>query len=124
MKLWTTLLGMSREPHPQVAQMAGDIIGYISNQLDNVGREIEGRALAQGACGAGAGGSASLPPSPNLRAAAARSARGTTRARCRTRRTTSGAGAAGCPVPSPRTPWQAASATPPRPHLVNNPRSQ
>ncbi|CAH0719697.1 unnamed protein product, partial [Brenthis ino] len=61
MKLWGTLCAMAREPHPQLAQMASDIIAYVSNQVDSVG---------VGAGGGGreaAGGSASLPPSPNTR---------------------------------------------------------
>lgn len=33
MKLWGTLCAMAREPHPQLAQMAADIIAYVSNQV-------------------------------------------------------------------------------------------
>lgn len=33
MKLWNTLTTMAREPHPQISQMANDIINYISNQV-------------------------------------------------------------------------------------------
>lgn len=61
MKLWNTLTTLAREPHPQIAQMAGDIIAHISNQVDSVGRDIEAPARP------GPGGSASLPPSPNTR---------------------------------------------------------
>ncbi|XP_037293726.1 protein raptor homolog isoform X3 [Manduca sexta] len=59
MKLWNTLSLMSREPHPQVSQMATDIINYISNQVDSVGRELESARSS--------GSSSSLPPSPNTR---------------------------------------------------------
>ncbi|XP_053607559.1 regulatory-associated protein of mTOR isoform X2 [Plodia interpunctella] len=65
MKLWHTLVAMAREPHPQVSQMASDIISYISNQTDNVSREVEmppARTLSS---------SSSLPPSPNTRGAVA-----------------------------------------------------
>ncbi|XP_063380465.1 regulatory-associated protein of mTOR [Cydia fagiglandana] len=65
MKLWNTLISMSKEPHPQVSQMATDIINYISNQLDNVSRDMDPRGLGAH----GSGGSSSLPPSPNLRPA-------------------------------------------------------
>ncbi|KAL0892629.1 hypothetical protein ABMA27_014356 [Loxostege sticticalis] len=61
MKLWSTLSAMSREPHPQISQMASDIISYISSQADTVGREVEVPARS------GSGNSASLPPSPNTR---------------------------------------------------------
>ncbi|KAM3956954.1 LOW QUALITY PROTEIN: regulatory associated protein of MTOR complex 1 [Aphomia sociella] len=69
MKLWNTLCAMSREPHPQISQMATDIINYISNQVE---RELEapaGRAVSAGAGAGAAGGgaSSSLPPSPNTR---------------------------------------------------------
>ncbi|CAG9584299.1 unnamed protein product [Danaus chrysippus] len=57
MKVWSTLCAMSREPHPQLSQMAGDIISYVSSQVDSVAREPERPA----------GGSSSLPPSPNTR---------------------------------------------------------
>lgn len=57
MKVWSTLCAMSREPHPQLAQMASDIISYVSSQVDSVAREPERPA----------GGSSSLPPSPNTR---------------------------------------------------------
>lgn len=57
MKLWNTLTSMAREPHPQISQMANDIINYISNQVDSVGRELE---LSRS-------NSSSLPPSPNTR---------------------------------------------------------
>ncbi|CAB3223509.1 unnamed protein product [Arctia plantaginis] len=57
MKLWNTLTTMAREPHPQISQMANDIINYISNQVDSVGRELE---LIRS-------NSSSLPPSPNTR---------------------------------------------------------
>ncbi|XP_028167596.1 regulatory-associated protein of mTOR [Ostrinia furnacalis] len=63
MKLWSTLCAMSREPHPQVGQMAADIIAYIANQADTVGREVESPLRSS----SGAGSSASLPPSPNTR---------------------------------------------------------
>ncbi|XP_068631732.1 regulatory-associated protein of mTOR [Battus philenor] len=62
MKLWTTLCNMSKEPHPQISQMATDIINYISNQVDNVSREAEAVRSSSG--------SSSLPPSPNTRPAA------------------------------------------------------
>ncbi|XP_072932335.1 regulatory-associated protein of mTOR isoform X2 [Epargyreus clarus] len=55
MKIWSTLCAMAKEPHPQLAQMANDIISYISNQVDSLGREVEARAPS------------SLPPSPNTR---------------------------------------------------------
>ncbi|RVE48901.1 hypothetical protein evm_006471 [Chilo suppressalis] len=61
MKLWNTLCAMSREPHPQISQMATDIINYIANQVDSVAREVSGRGVTA------SGGSASLPPSPNTR---------------------------------------------------------
>lgn len=57
MKLWNILTAMSREPHPQISQVANEIINYISNQVDNVGRELE---LSRS-------NSSSLPPSPNTR---------------------------------------------------------
>lgn len=56
MKLWHTLTALVREPHPQVAQMAADIVAYVADQVDSVGREPEAR-----------GGSSSLPPSPHAR---------------------------------------------------------
>ncbi|XP_075973067.1 regulatory associated protein of MTOR complex 1 [Anticarsia gemmatalis] len=65
MKLWNTLTSMAREPHPQISQMANDIINYISNQVDSVGRA--GRELEAGGAGAARGSSSSLPPSPNTR---------------------------------------------------------
>ncbi|XP_049869335.1 regulatory-associated protein of mTOR [Pectinophora gossypiella] len=71
MKLWHALAAMAREPHPQVAQMAGDIIAHVANQVDNVSREVEQAALA-GSPGGGRGGS--LPPSPNTRPGAPASA--------------------------------------------------
>ncbi|XP_013169289.1 PREDICTED: protein raptor homolog [Papilio xuthus] len=64
MKLWSALCGMAKEPHPQVSQMATDIINYISNQVDNVSREAEAVRSSSGS------GSSSLPPSPNTRPAA------------------------------------------------------
>ncbi|XP_064071828.1 regulatory-associated protein of mTOR isoform X2 [Vanessa tameamea] len=64
MKLWGTLCAMAREPHPQLAQMAADIIAYVSNQVDSVGRDVE-RHPPHSHSG---GGSSSLPPSPNTRA--------------------------------------------------------
>lgn len=33
MKLWETLTAMAKEPHPQLSQMANDIINYVSNQV-------------------------------------------------------------------------------------------
>lgn len=57
MKLWNILCVMSKEPHPQISQMATDIINYISNQVDSVGREVEVSRTS----------SSSLPPSPNTR---------------------------------------------------------
>lgn len=36
MKLWNTLTTMAREPHPQISQMANDIINYISNQVRTI----------------------------------------------------------------------------------------
>lgn len=36
MKLWSALCAMAKEPHPQVSQMATDIINYISNQVTRV----------------------------------------------------------------------------------------
>ena len=59
MKLWNILTTMAREPHPQISQMATDIINYIANQVDSVGRELE---LSRGK------EPSSLPPSPNTRA--------------------------------------------------------
>lgn len=56
MKLWHTLTALVREPHPQVAQMAADIVAYVADQVDSVGREPEARS-----------GSSSLPPSPHAR---------------------------------------------------------
>ncbi|CAG5031418.1 unnamed protein product [Parnassius apollo] len=61
MKLWTALCSMAKEPHPQISQMASDIINYISNQVDNVSRETEMIRSSSG--------SSSLPPSPNTRPA-------------------------------------------------------
>lgn len=60
MKLWNILTMMSREPHPQVSQMANEIINYIANQVDSVGRELELSRREP----------ASLPPSPGSRAPA------------------------------------------------------
>ncbi|XP_060802739.1 regulatory-associated protein of mTOR [Amyelois transitella] len=65
MKLWHTLCAMAREPHPQVSQMANDIINHISNQVDNVSRENEVTART---LSGSSGNSSSLPPSPNTRA--------------------------------------------------------
>ncbi|KAJ8730454.1 hypothetical protein PYW07_017492 [Mythimna separata] len=59
MKLWNILTTMAREPHPQISQMATDIINYIANQVDSVGRELE---MSRGNKEA-----TSLPPSPNTR---------------------------------------------------------
>ncbi|XP_047024257.1 regulatory-associated protein of mTOR [Helicoverpa zea] len=60
MKLWNILTAMAREPHPQISQMANDIINYIANQVDSVGRELE---LSR----SGSKEPTSLPPSPNTR---------------------------------------------------------
>ncbi|XP_045771418.1 regulatory-associated protein of mTOR isoform X1 [Maniola jurtina] len=56
--LWNPLCAMAREPHPQLAQMAAEIVAYISNQVDSVGREVEKHTGSH---------SNSLPPSPNSR---------------------------------------------------------
>ncbi|XP_045497811.1 regulatory-associated protein of mTOR [Colias croceus] len=61
MKLWGCVCAMCREPHPTLSQMANDVIGYIANQVDNVGREVSERHSSSG--------SSSLPPSPNTRPA-------------------------------------------------------
>ncbi|XP_038212003.1 uncharacterized protein LOC119832401 [Zerene cesonia] len=60
MKLWGCVCAMCREPHPTLSQMANDVIGYIANQVDSVGREVERHSSS---------GSSSLPPSPNTRPA-------------------------------------------------------
>ncbi|GBP30764.1 Regulatory-associated protein of mTOR [Eumeta japonica] len=57
MKLWETLCGLARDPHPQVSALAADIVGHVRAQLDVVG-ETEART---------AHSSTSLPPSPNTR---------------------------------------------------------
>ncbi|KAJ8727816.1 hypothetical protein PYW08_016201 [Mythimna loreyi] len=59
MKLWSILTTMAREPHPQISQVATDIINYIANQVDSVGRELEMSRSSKEA--------SSLPPSPNTR---------------------------------------------------------
>ncbi|CAH2229380.1 jg2699, partial [Pararge aegeria aegeria] len=33
LELWNPLCAMAREPHPQLAQMAADIVAYVSNQV-------------------------------------------------------------------------------------------
>ncbi|CAK1546886.1 unnamed protein product [Leptosia nina] len=70
MKLWSCVCAMCREPHPTLAQMANDIIGYIANQVDNVSREVERHTSS---------GSNSLPPSPNTRPSLAHPAHHDTR---------------------------------------------
>lgn len=55
-RLFSTLCAMAREPHPRVAQMATDILNYISNQSAQVDSVAEP-----------ARNSASLPPSPGTR---------------------------------------------------------
>lgn len=62
MKLWMTLVSMCQDPHPQVSNMANEIVNYIRNQLEvSFNREYaEPR-----------GSSTSLPPSPNTRGGAA-----------------------------------------------------
>ncbi|KAG7303144.1 hypothetical protein JYU34_013176 [Plutella xylostella] len=62
-RLWAMLTTLARDPHPQVAAMADDIVAYITNQLDTVGRDFE-MVRSSG------GGSSSLPPSPNTHAGA------------------------------------------------------
>ncbi|CAH0701504.1 unnamed protein product [Spodoptera exigua] len=75
MKLWNILTMMSREPHPQVSQMANEIINYIANQVDNVGRELELARREPASLPASPGGRGGAPgPAPASPAAAPRRA--------------------------------------------------